>query len=268
MISVIITTFNRRHIVNYALESALAFLRDAQYAEIILVDDCSSDGTVDSIKDQYQQCIEAGVIKIIELEQNIGVTGAKNAGATIASNQWITFLDSDDQLIPNTYGKVVAALNQFSNDELIVFFRCISTSGMQIGEYLDRTIELSVDYYILNGTFGESIPFIKRNLFLNYKYPSQLRGFEGLSYFEILLDGYKAIILPIFVRYYSDDTPDSLSNLLKSGNRSRTISIGYFRMLKRGFMKLNIVSHGILFSKFIFHFFIFLINYANRFFKL
>jgi len=265
MITVVITTFNRLHIVNQAIDSALAFLSDSQNAEIILVDDCSSDGTVNSIKASYHLWIQAGILKIIELKQNFGVTGAKNAGALIASNNWITFLDSDDKLIANTYCNVISTLNQLPSVVGIVFFRCITMSGLTVGRYIDSPIALDIDHYVFNGTFGESIPFVQKDIFGIFNYPSDLRGFEGFSYFMILLAGYKAYIYPLCVRYYNDDSADSLSNQLKSGYRSRSISIGYFRMLKIGILKLSAFSSFVLLLKMCFHFVRFLIYLIHRF---
>lgn len=267
MITIVITTFNRLNIVNQAIDSALAFFPDPKNAEIILVDDCSSDGTVNSIKASYKLWIQAGILKIIELEQNIGVTGAKNAGALIASNKWITFLDSDDKLISNTYYDAISILNQLPSDVGIVFFRCITMSGLGVGRYIDAPIALDINHYILNGTFGESIPFVQKDIFGIFNYPSDLRGFEGFSYFMILLAGYKAYIYPLCVRCYNDDSADSLSNQLKSGYRSRSISIGYFRMLKIGISKLSAFSSFMLFLKMCFHFIRFLMYLIYRFFE-
>ena len=58
--------------------------------EIIIVDDGSTDGTLDEIKKRYD------TVKII-YQQNKGVSSARNIGIKTASGCWVCFLDSDDE---------------------------------------------------------------------------------------------------------------------------------------------------------------------------
>ena len=87
-ISVIIPTFNRIDILNRAIDSVLN--QSINPYDIIVVDDGSTDGTSDMIKQKYKS------IKLIQ-QKNSGVSAARNNGIKNAQGDWIALLDSDDE---------------------------------------------------------------------------------------------------------------------------------------------------------------------------
>ena len=91
-ISVIIPTWNRAaHLAN-ALQSVFAQTLPA--AEVIVVDDGSSDDTRRLVRSQFP---DARYI----YQQNRGVSSARNTGIQAASGDWIALLDSDDHWFPD-----------------------------------------------------------------------------------------------------------------------------------------------------------------------
>jgi glycosyltransferase involved in cell wall biosynthesis len=89
-ISVIIPTYNRYELLKRALTSVYAqtFLP----AEVIVVDDGSTDNTKAIQKDFPQICYI--------YKKNGGVSSARNVGVQHATSPWIAFLDSDDEWLP------------------------------------------------------------------------------------------------------------------------------------------------------------------------
>ena len=86
-ISVIIPAFNRERTIGRAITSALA--QSYQPAEIIVVDDGSTDGTADVV------AAHAGPIRCVS-QGNAGASAARKAGVELATTPWAAFLDSDD----------------------------------------------------------------------------------------------------------------------------------------------------------------------------
>lgn len=97
LISVIVPIYNAEKYLNKCVESLLN--QTLKQIEIILIDDGSTDKSP-VICDEYAK--KDNRIKVIH-QSNGGVSFARNEGLKIASGKFITFLDSDDYIEPNTY---------------------------------------------------------------------------------------------------------------------------------------------------------------------
>lgn len=94
-ISVVIPTFNREDKVIKAISSVLA--QTFRPKEIIVVDDGSMDSTISKIQETFPNPSDR--IQILSLVHK-GVSHARNRGVEKASGDWIAFLDSDDEWLP------------------------------------------------------------------------------------------------------------------------------------------------------------------------
>jgi glycosyltransferase involved in cell wall biosynthesis len=101
-ISVVIPTFNRATRVVAAIQSVLD--QSAPPHEVIVVDDGSSDGTEALIRARFGDQVN------YIYQSNRGVSHARNTGIQRASGNWIAFLDSDDQWMPEKLQLQMAAL--------------------------------------------------------------------------------------------------------------------------------------------------------------
>ncbi len=72
--------------------------------EIILVNDCSTDNSLNILK-EYEKKYEKKII-LIDLEKNLGPGGARNRGIEKASGEYIGFVDSDDYVETEMYEKM------------------------------------------------------------------------------------------------------------------------------------------------------------------
>lgn len=94
-VSVVIPVYNRAETVLRALNSALSQTLPPE--EVIIIDDCSTDGTAE-ILDHLRHPI----VKIIHLERNQGAQYARIRGIVEAKGDYIAFLDSDDEWLPDS----------------------------------------------------------------------------------------------------------------------------------------------------------------------
>ncbi len=88
LVSVLIVTYN-----GYALtRRCIDAVRCNEYPkyEIILVDNGSSDGTVEKVRQEFGDSV-----KIIALRENLGPSAARNRGMRTASGEFVAFLDND-----------------------------------------------------------------------------------------------------------------------------------------------------------------------------
>lgn len=93
-VSVIIPTYNSMATIRRCLESAL----NQTFApiEIIIVDDCSTDGTYEFLLNLKQQLDHKSKLIVIRNTSNQGPSFSRNQAIKISSGKWIAFLDSDD----------------------------------------------------------------------------------------------------------------------------------------------------------------------------
>src|SRR6201981_2972652 len=92
-VSVTIVTYNSGRFIKRCLESVLA----QRYAnkEIIVIDNASSDGTVDILEQFEDRC------QIIYNDDNIGFAAAQNQAIRISTGDWVLTLNPDVLLLPN-----------------------------------------------------------------------------------------------------------------------------------------------------------------------
>jgi teichuronic acid biosynthesis glycosyltransferase TuaG len=91
LISIIVPVYNAESFI----DRTIAFVQAQTYEnwELILVDDCSSDNSVDIIKDKSQK---DNRIKLVLQEENSGAAKSRNRGLKKAQGRYICFLDADD----------------------------------------------------------------------------------------------------------------------------------------------------------------------------
>ncbi|MFQ5661243.1 MAG: glycosyltransferase family 2 protein [Gammaproteobacteria bacterium] len=100
-ISVVIPVYNRATYIQRALKSVLS--QTLSVDEIIVVNDGSTDNTAAILAAGHAD------IRLIT-QQNQGVSTARNTGIRAAKNEWIAFLDSDDEWLPEKIQKQTEAL--------------------------------------------------------------------------------------------------------------------------------------------------------------
>lgn len=109
-ISVIIPVYSRDNYIKRAVQSVLKQTRPAD--EIIVIDDGSTDRTGAILNDF------ASHIKVYK-QDNHGVSAARNKGIQLAAGEWIAFLDSDDEWLPDKLER--AESFHRANPDLLIF---------------------------------------------------------------------------------------------------------------------------------------------------
>lgn len=104
-VSIIITSYNYVRFLPEAIESALHQTYPA--VEVIVIDDGSTDDSV-AVASNYD-------ITIL-VQDNQGVSTARNNAAAAAGGKYILFLDADDMLYPDSIARLMARLQNASTD--------------------------------------------------------------------------------------------------------------------------------------------------------
>lgn len=115
-VSVVIPCYRCADTIGLSVDSVAA--QSLRPAEVLLVDDCSGDGTLRALHEVAARH-PTGWIKVIESEANGGPSQARNRGWAHATQPYIAFLDADDTWAPAKLDLQMAALREDPSIALI-----------------------------------------------------------------------------------------------------------------------------------------------------
>ena len=191
-ISVIIPCYNAQAYIPRCLHSIFSQTIGMETMEIILVNDASTDHTLDILL-QFENKFPDSVI-VVNLEQNIRQGGARNVGLSYSSGEYVAFLDADDWIHPDFYSTLYSLALKYDTD--IIQYpttdctldaeereekSCIHHNSKGNGYYeINSIIERKqfLNSRILN--YGSQVKFYKRSFLLN----NQSSFMEGVAYEE------------------------------------------------------------------------------------
>ena len=119
-VSVVIPTYNRAASIGASIQSVLN--QTYQNLEIIIVDDGSTDNTP-----QIVETFADDRIRYICLEQNGGASHARNTGIRLAESEYVAFLDSDDEWMPQKLEKQMQVMRQAAETVGLIYCRMKGT---------------------------------------------------------------------------------------------------------------------------------------------
>ena len=181
--------------------------------EVIIVDDCSTDGSWEKLQKYVKACPLNGKIKLLRSDKNRGPGYARNIGIDIATGEWITFVDNDDWISCNLLERVDEVINREKPNCVIYDYYT----------YLDGKIDIAHSMY--NGEGGRKNisdcmmlvrnhvvgKFYRLNLCKDVRFPN-VRRCEDVAYVSqaIVACGNAYYLKEPF--YYYRQRPASLSN--------------------------------------------------------
>jgi len=208
LVTILVPVFNRATVCAQAIESCLA--QSWRPLEILVVDDGSTDDLAAALE-------PFGAALRLLRKPNGGVSSARNMGLATARGDFIHFLDSDDQLLPDAIARKVAAFAAIADAEL-----CYSSTayrGFPPGPHVRAqppTGRRRCPTTDLMRAVASCFPFFLSTVMLPRwtaldvgPFEEDLRRSEDLRYYLALgLRGTKAIGLadPMTVRIFSDDS--------------------------------------------------------------
>ena len=169
LVSVCVTTYNRVFLLPQTLNAILnqSYLN----LQIILVDDCSTDGTKELIETEF--LVLDNRIKYIRHDRNLGLSTARNTAIKHANGEYFTFCDDDDEWESDFIEKCVKFANAHQDTNIF----CTSTKSKMVNTSIySKTIQ------DINGSLKEFVldgytPPVA-GTFLRTKRLKELKGFS------------------------------------------------------------------------------------------
>jgi len=204
--SVIIPAFNVAGCLDRAIDSVLA--QTIADFEILVVDDASSDSTVDLVR---RRAAADPRIRLLQNPVNSGPSVARNRGIAAARGEWVAILDADDAYEPDRLETLCAIGDskqaQLVADNLVLYD---AAAGLRTGVGIedlkvDALDVVSTEDFLRNCITGRS-PFdlgqlkgvMRRSFLVEHRlsYPDQLRHGEDFDlYARLLLAGGRFVLV-------------------------------------------------------------------------
>lgn len=137
--SIVIPVYNVERFLRQCLDSVLA--QSFTDFEAICVNDGSTDSSAD-ILEEY--AFKDARIRVV-VQENSGLSAARNTGMAYARGEYVAFLDSDDYLAPEMLEKVVGKAEDSSADIVIFDYWLYFDSTGEMGTYRDQDIYARLD---------------------------------------------------------------------------------------------------------------------------
>lgn len=180
LVSVICLCYNQRPFVREAVESV--FKQTYQNVQLILVDDASTDGSVEEISRLKK---EFSSLEVLLLETNLGNCSAFNRGLALAKGQYLIDLAADDALLPNRIEKGVDVLLHSGREYGVHFSdaEIVDERGKHISYHSDRFPHNAVPQGDIYKELIENYFICSPTIMFTRDVIEHLQGYdEGLAY--------------------------------------------------------------------------------------
>lgn len=141
-ISVIIPVYNLERYIKKCLESLIDQGLDRNKYEILIVDDCSMDKTLEIIE-EFTKIIDLD-IRVIKNKKKLGPGGSRNVGINVSKGEFLFFIDGDDWIESKALLKFYDKIREGTIDIVVGTYQYVN---------LEKTIlkKIYFDNYILDG---------------------------------------------------------------------------------------------------------------------
>lgn len=175
-------SYNVADTVERAIESVLR--QSSDNFELIIVNDASTDNTL-AIVTRVAETANDSRIRVIDLPQNIGLSGVRNVGLDAAEGDFVTFLDADDEYLPNFLATHLESLGD-EVDISIVGHIVVRPDGSEVARHSTFVGELSGPEAMKAAMLDKIYPFTwdkvyRRSLFEGVRYPLGSTRFEDMT---------------------------------------------------------------------------------------
>jgi len=195
-ISIITPIYNSNYIEN-TIDSVIK--QTYKDWELLLVDDCSNDDTINRIKEYIEKDDR---INLNVLEVNVGAAEARNIALREAKGDYIAFLDSDDMWLPNKLEKQIQFMK--SNNYAFSF-----TAYQRVNQNNTKTINRigvpkSIGYngFLRNTIIGTLTVMIDKRQTGYFEMPNIRSSHDMALWCDILKRGFKAYGINEVLAYY------------------------------------------------------------------
>ncbi len=197
LVSVIMPVYNAEKYLADSLNSI--FEQSYKNIEIVLVDDCSKDRSVEIIAEFHKKHPE--IVYYLQ-GKNMGAGAARNKALELAKGQYVAFLDSDDIWMPSKIQRQLDLMNEKKSPFSYTAIEMMDENSITVKS--KRSIKESCTYkYLLHNTIiATSSVMVNRIVLGDFRMPLRRSGQDYATWLMLLRNGVMACgINEVLVRY-------------------------------------------------------------------
>lgn len=181
-ISVIMPSYNVAPTVLRAIDSVLA--QTYENFELLIINDASTDETAAVVQSRLA-ALKDDRLRLITLPANVGLSGARNAGLDAAAGELVTFLDADDEYLPEFLRTVADAMDP-EVDIAIAGHLVVRPDGSETPRHSHFVGECTGEQAMRHAMADRLTPFTwdklyRASLFDGVRYPVGSTRFEDMT---------------------------------------------------------------------------------------
>ncbi|MGP7816698.1 teichuronic acid biosynthesis protein TuaG [Niallia sp. 01092] len=240
LVSIIMPSYNCKKYIQASVQSVLK--QTYKNWELIIVDDCSTDGTQSLLRKVEK---EDERIHVFYEKENGGAAVARNKALEHAKGRFVAFLDSDDKWKPNKLSVQLGFMKQHQYAFTFTAYEYMSEDAVLLGKIISAPKEVSYHDMLKNTIVGCLTVVIDRMKTGSIQMPNIRTRQDLATWLSILKKGHKAYGINEVLAEYR------VGNLSISGNKWKAAQKTWY--VYRQIEKLNFLQATWCFSHYAFH---------------
>lgn len=229
LVSVIMPSYNAEAFISESIDSVLQ--QTYPNWELIITDDQSSDRTPEIIK---SYCTNEPRIKFTVAPVHSGIAGTRNQSIARARGRFVTFLDNDDQWVPDKLEKQVQYL--LDNDIAFVYtaYELMNEDGTPKGKTIKTAGIIDYNKYLKNTIIGCGTIMLDLEKIGSLEMPSNATSDDMAMWCKILKEGHNAHPMKEVMMKYRVRSNSASANKL---NAAKDVWLVYRKQEKLSFLR-------------------------------
>jgi teichuronic acid biosynthesis glycosyltransferase TuaG len=187
MVSIITPCHNCSKFIGQTISSV--FTQTYSDWELIIVDDCSTDNSLDVI---YQLVGNNTKVKVIPLKENVGAAEARNIALRQAQGRYIAFLDSDDIWRANKLEDQLFFMITNNYSFSFTAYALMRADGKLLNKTISAPRKISYNRYLRNTIIGCLTVIIDKETIGSFEMPNIKSSHDMALWLQILKRGFCA----------------------------------------------------------------------------
>ncbi|GIN96857.1 glycosyl transferase [Siminovitchia terrae] len=210
LVSIIMPAYNAEKYIAYSIESIIA--QDYPNWELLVVDDCSNDGTR-KILEKYSNLDNR--IKLISLDNNCGVAKARNIAINNSNGKYIAFLDSDDIWHPDKLTEQISFMSKNNYPFSFTSYELIDAEGQETKKIINAPPKVDYQGLLKGNIIGCLTVVIDKGHYQNISMPV-IKHEDYATWLQLLKGGSTAYGMSKVLAQYRKTNTSVSSNKVKS----------------------------------------------------